>query len=99
LKACIARQTNLHDFPDKAVVQRSHTHNLNELLELAGLKLQLQLDTTPAANPALGLNWQRVKDWSERARYQQPTEAQARRLYQAVTEPVDGVLPWIKPHW
>ena len=99
LKACIARQTNLHDFPDKTAVQKSHTHNLNELLDLAGLKLRLQLDTTPAANPALGLNGQRVKDWSERARYQQRAEPLARRLYQAVTDPVDGVLPWIKHHW
>jgi hypothetical protein len=99
LKACIAKQTNLHDFPDKTVVQKSHTHNLLELLDLAGLKLQLQLDTTPAANPALGINWQLVKDWSERARYQQWKEAQARRLYQAVTDPANGVLPWIKGHW
>ena len=69
LKACIAKRTSLHDFPDKTVVQKSHTHNLAELLDLAGLRLQLQLAVTPAANPALGINWQSVKDWSERARY------------------------------
>ena len=63
------------------------------------LRLQLQLAATPAANPALGINWQRVKDWSERARYQQKTEAQARRLYQAVTDPANGVLRWIKGNW
>ena len=56
LKACIAKQTNLHDFPDKTVVQKSHTHDLTELLVLAGLRLKLQLDATPAANPALGRN-------------------------------------------
>ncbi len=99
LKACIARQTNRHDFPDKAVAEQSYTHNLTRLLGLAGLKLQLQLDTTPAANPALGINWQLIKDWSERVRYEQKTEAQARRLYQAVTDPADGVLTWIKNHW
>ena len=99
LKACIASQTNLHDFPDKTSVNRAFTHNLLELLELAGLKLQLQLDTTPAANPALGIHWQRVKDWSERARYQQKAEIQARGLYQAVTDPSNGVLSWIKVHW
>lgn len=99
LKACIAGQTNLHDFPDKVLAQKSYTHDLLDLLDLAGLKLQLKLDTTPAANPALGLNWQRVKDWNERARYQQKTEAQARRLYRAVTDTADGVLPWVKTHW
>jgi HEPN domain len=98
LKACIAKQTNLHDFPDKAVVEKSYTHNLLQLLDLAGLRLQLQLDTTPDPN-LLGINWQLVKDWSERARYQQRTEAQARRLYQAVTDPANGVLPWIKGRW
>ena len=94
------RQANeLADFPDKTVVQKSHTHNLTELLDLAGLRLRLQLDATPAANRALGINWQRLKDWSEIARYQQKTEAQARRLYQAVTDPANGVLTWIKVNW
>jgi hypothetical protein len=64
-----------------------------------GLKLQLQLDTTPAANLAMGRNRQLVKDWNERARYQHKTEAQARQLYQAVSDAANGVLPWIKGHW
>ncbi len=96
LKSCIASQTNQHDFPNKTFAQNAYTHDLMSLLALAGLKLQFQLDTTPAANPALGINWQIVKDWNERARYEQKSEAQARRLYQAVTDPLDGVLPWIK---
>ncbi len=99
LKACIARQTNLHDFPDKVVAQKSFTHNLLELLDLAGLKLQLQIDTTTVGNPNLGTNWQLVKDWNERARYQQRTEAQARTLFEAVTDSQDGVLQWIKGYW
>jgi HEPN domain-containing protein len=99
LKACIAKQTSLHDFPDKIIAQKSYTHDLLDLLDLAGLKLQLKLDTTPAANPALGMNWQLVKDWNERARYQQKTQAQARRLYLAVTDTADGVLPWVKNLW
>jgi hypothetical protein len=99
LKACIAKQTSLHDFPDKAFAQKAFTHDMLELLELAGLRLQLKLDTTPAANPQLGLNWQRVKDWNERARYEQQSEQQARRLYEAITDPINGVLAWIKAHW
>ncbi len=99
LKACIAKQTNLHDFPDKTITQKSYTHDLLDLLELAGLKLQLKLDTTPAANPVLGLNWQRVKDWNEKARYQQKTEVQARELYQAVTDTANGVLQCVKLRW
>jgi HEPN domain-containing protein len=99
LKACVAKKTNLHDFPDKSVAQQAFTHNLVDLLNLAGIKLQLQLDTAPAANPALAVNWQVVKDWDEKARYQQMTEAEARSLYQAVINTANGVLPWIKRHW
>jgi hypothetical protein len=68
------------------------------LLDLAGLKLQLKLATTPASNP-LGINWGYVKKWNERARYQQKTEVEARRLFLAVTDTTNGVLPWIKCHW
>jgi HEPN domain-containing protein len=99
LKACIARKTGLYDFPERTTVQRSYTHNLSELLDVAELRVQLQLDTTQAANPVLGANWQRVKDWNEKARYQQTPEVEARRFYQAVTDPVNGVLSWIKGRW
>ena len=98
LKACIAKQTNLYDFPDKSFAQKSYTHDLLDLLDLAGLKLQLKLDTTPAPNP-LGINWEFAKNWNERTRYQQKTEAEARRLFLAVTDNTNGVFTWIKGHW
>ena len=99
LKACIAKRTNMHDFPDKILAQRAYTHDLQDLLDLAGLNLHLKLDTKPAPNPTLGNNWQLVKDWNERARYETKTEAQARELYDAVTDTANGVLQWIKGHW
>ena len=40
-----------------------------------------------------------VKDWSEASRYQQKTEIKARELFEAVTDPTDGMLPWIKNYW
>jgi hypothetical protein len=40
-----------------------------------------------------------VKSWSEVARYQQWTERQARKLYEAVTETANGALPSVKVHW
>ena len=52
LKACIAKSTNRHDFPDLATVKRCYTHDLGELLKLAGLSVQLGADM--AADPALG---------------------------------------------
>lgn len=37
-KACIARQTLRHDFPDKKRVDASYTHNLKELVAAAELR-------------------------------------------------------------
>lgn len=97
LKACIAKQTNLHDFPDKAIALKSHTHNLRDLRDLAGLKPQFELDA--AANLGLKINWELVKDWTEVSRYQRRTEDQARKLFKAVTDPANGVLTWISGNW
>jgi hypothetical protein len=47
----------------------------------------------------LGANWLIVNEWSEGARYQQWTEQQARKLYGAVREAANGVLPWVRVHW
>jgi hypothetical protein len=97
LKACIAKLTSLHDYPDKDFASKCYTHNIETLVDVSGLKSQRDADKT--ANVALGANWLIVKDWSERSRYQQWTELQARKLFAAVTDAANGVLPWIKVHW
>lgn len=97
LKACIAKLTNQDDYPDKDLAQRCYTHNIEVLVEVAGLVLQRKTDVT--ANAALGANWLIVKDWSEKARYQLWTEPQARKLFAAVTDINNGVLTWIRVHW
>jgi hypothetical protein len=40
LKACIAKQTKRYTFPEKDFAQKVWTHNLNELLKLAGLEAE-----------------------------------------------------------
>ncbi len=97
LKACIAKQTNQHDFPDKKHADKCFTHDLEALLQVSGLVPQRTLDAQK--NPVLGNNWLIVKDWNERARYQLWSENQARKLFEAVTNANDGVLSWIKAHW
>ena len=88
-------------FRDRKFSERCWTHDLEALVAAADLKAARDADAT--ANPALGANWQIVKDWSEKDRYQQWSEPQARRLYAAVAGGAagagDGVLPWIKNHW
>ncbi len=97
LKACIARLTNLHDFPDKELAVRSFTHHIDTLVEVAGLRSFRDADMS--TNKVRNANWLAVKDWNERSRYQQWSESQARVLFAAVSDPADGVLPWIKNHW
>jgi hypothetical protein len=56
LKACIAKRTQEHDFPDKKLVNDSHTHNLKTLLQLAELKTEMDaaIDVDPGMESVLG---------------------------------------------
>lgn len=98
LKACIAKQTNRHDFPNKTVAQKSYVHNLEQLLKVAGLEPTLRQDM--AANTTLELNWTVVKDWKETSRYTANiTKNDAKDLYSACTSRTNGVLKWIRGYW
>ena len=97
LKACIAKLTNLHDFPDKDRTLKSYSHDVEALVHIAGLKVLRNAEAS--ANRIFDDNWQIVKDWNEQARYQRWTEAKARELFTAITDPTNGVLPWIMVHW
>jgi HEPN domain-containing protein len=55
LKACIAKLTAEHDFPDKEVVVKSYTHSIETLIDIAQLKLQRNSDAV--SNSSLGTNW------------------------------------------
>jgi HEPN domain-containing protein len=97
LKACIAKRTKAEDFPDKNFVNASWTHALPVLVSTAGLQAEWAADC--GANADLASHWLTVKDWKESSRYALKTEAQARGLYDAITDPANGVLPWIKLRW
>lgn len=98
LKACVAKKTKRHDYPDKDFVVKCYTHKVEQLVDQAGLRLVFQ--AARSVNPNLDLNWTVVKDWDEKARYERKrSRAQAQRLYDAITDSADGVLPWIKLHW
>jgi len=97
LKACVAKLTNQYDFPDKQLANRCFTHNIEELVKVAGL--EAQRDTDVAADADLKTNWTTVKDWSEASRYARKTLAEAQGIYDAITEATHGVLPWLKLHW
>src|SRR5438445_9389839 len=90
LKACIAKKTKKHDFPDKETVNKSYTHDLTQLLKTAGLETRLDKDVK--RHPRLEVNWSIVKDWSESSRYQQVSERQARDLLFAISDTKAGIL-------
>jgi len=87
-----------HDFPNKQLANAAWTHNLQNLVQLAGVFPELDKDMK--TSPELYLNWVVVKDWTEASRYDLTiTRAQARDLYSACTRRYAGILPWIRKRW
>jgi len=98
LKACIAKQVKLYDFPDKKLANAAFTHDLEKLIRVAGLATEFEKDRE--INPDLEINWVIVKDWSESTRYEVDiTEAQAKNLFLACTTSKNGILPWVRKRW
>jgi len=97
LKACIARGTRRHDFPDKKSVDASHTHNLNVLVRAANLELDRQEQAR--SDPVFHNNWGVVQEWSEQSRYQRHSLEFAQALVEAIDNRKHGVITWIKRHW
>lgn len=97
LKACIAKQTKRYDFPNKKIAIDSYTHDLNQLVRVAGLQAALAAEIRRDAN--FEVNWAIVKDWGEESRYERHDAAAAKGLYLAIAATKHGVLKWLKRHW
>jgi len=97
LKACIAKTTVRYDFPAKDRVVSSHTHNLYNLVRLAGM--ESILTTRNQNDPDFRTNWDVTQRWSEQSRYQRIQPELAKELLNAVSEKGHGIIPWIKQHW
>jgi HEPN domain-containing protein len=98
LKACVAKQIQQFDFPEKRLVDRSYTHNLAQLLEVSGVKASFEEEA--AQNELFRFRWNIVRDWSEASRYDVgTTEKAARDMLAAVGDENAGVLAWLKIHW
>jgi hypothetical protein len=96
LKACIAKRTREFDFPEKQTVNRSHTHDLHQLMDVANMEEELAIAV--AKNAPLGLNWKVVRGWSEASRYKiNVDDASARLMIEAVGSEPNGVLAWLRP--
>lgn len=97
LKACIAKGTRRHEFPEKSRVDASFTHNLKELVRVANL--EASRSDRVKNDEAFGRNWELVQGWSERSRYARHTSEDAHALVVAVGNRYHGIIPWIRRHW
>jgi HEPN domain-containing protein len=99
LKSCILARIERTGvvFEDKKFAEKCWTHDIQELVKQADL--MAERDHAMSANPVLGQTWQVAKDWSELGRYRLFTQLQAERLFLALTDNANGVLPWVKNHW
>ena len=97
LKACIARGTQRHDFPEKKSVDASHTHNLKDLIKVANLEMA-RLDEANR-DPRFRNHWDLVQQWSEHSRYRRQGSEKAQALMEAIGDRKHGVIAWIKRYW
>lgn len=84
-------------FEDKKYVQNCWTHDIQDLVRQAGLTVER--DKASGTNISLGQNWMIAKDWSEASRYRMSTQLQATKLIHALTDNINGVIPWVENYW
>lgn len=97
LKACIAKSTRRGEFPDKRKVESSHSHNLLQLIKVAGLD-EACLEQA-GKDGDFRNNWDYVQSWSEQSRYRKHQPESARAMLEAVGDRRHGVISWIKQRW
>lgn len=94
LKACIAKRTNEHDFPEKGSA-KYYSHDLEGLLDFA--KLRTEIEQAFLADKSMRTKWIILQNWSEESRYEQGKTIQdATDLLAALEDQTGGLLPWLR---
>jgi HEPN domain len=94
LKSVIAAGFRANEIPDKSRVNNVYTHNLKDLLNLAGLKGPLEDDMSESSG--LRESWATISKWSEHARYNIWTADAAAAMLEAVGAADKGLLQWLQ---
>lgn len=97
-KAVIAERTVADSFPARDAA-KLYTHNLKELLFYAGLGTARGAITVAGVIVEAGVNWELARAWSEQARYEAKTQQEAERLLNAINDPMDRVMTWLRTNW
>jgi hypothetical protein len=104
LKACVLAQmvgTGWVFTEDEKKLRECRTHDFMRLISIAGMHdpLNARLSESAAAGDGFVENWNTVKAWTVESRYEQQIEADAKKLYFAITDETDGVMRWIRNYW
>ena len=97
LKATICKRYQMHDWPERKFVLDSHTHDLKTLCRLA--ELAAERENEAKANVKFSEYWALVFDWEEGRRYVEIKIKTAIEFIEAISDPLVGLLPWIKNRW
>jgi HEPN domain-containing protein len=97
LKACFAKQISSDTIPDKNLINKVYSHNIGELVGLAGMRTDLE--DRKKNDSLFAANWAICSEWSPDARYRDTSSAETTYLLNAISDNTHGVLPWIKNYW
>ena len=101
LKAVVVRswQSEIASYglPPRNVVTDTYVHDLTKLVKVANLAAAL--DTEAANSSRFRDYWDVVKDWNESCRYELWAQQDAEEIVEAVDDPNDGVMRWLRLHW
>jgi HEPN domain-containing protein len=96
LKALICDRFLEGVLPDRKIVERAHSHQLDDLIGLAGIKSQLQ--TKLVEDIAFEVRWSVVRSWSITTRYETISRPEATEFVSAAVDR-EGIQAWIKTFW
>ncbi len=98
LKAIIAKKTKQYEYPDKNLVSKYWTHELNKLAGHAGILNTIEAEKK--VNPTFDSNWAQIIQWSIEDRYLlAKTKREAEDFYSAVASYKNGLMPLIRKEW
>ncbi len=97
IKVCISDLFQAGVIPDKGLVNATYSHDLDKLINTAGLKPALR--QKESENPQFSAYWGIVCKWSEQSRYTITDSITATHLMQSIQNPEHGVLQWLKQQW
>lgn len=97
VKACICKQTQAYDFPDKKLADQAWQHDLKSLIAVAGLATEFQ--DARNADKRLEVNWAIVRTWTAEKRYELNVSRSLAEDFHAACARKSGILPWVRARW